>query len=419
MGTDAVTFLKVLAVFIAVVFAMKRRVPMGIALSAGGLAVALLMGKAPAWIAQRLAGGWNAVLFSEHTVQFVSALGMVVALSYVLDRAGQIERMTKAFRGCFRSPRVTLATLPAIIGLLPMPAGALFSAPMVEASAAGTALDNEDKALINYWYRHVWEYAWPLYPGVLFSAQLMHLDTRIVSMWQAPLCLAAIAGGFLFLRKASAPPAPREGPSRAAAAKDAVIVLLPFLVIFALHLVARLNIIVSVGSGLLVTCLWHAVAGAIGWKALLKTLFANKGVLDMMVMGYGAKIFGEMMAQSGAIGGITSLFQSMHLPVIVLAVALPMVVGFFAGMTIVYVMTTFPVILAYPGVGASPLGIMIVAFASGYCGTLRSPVPACLVVSAAYFKCDLAKPILRMIVPCLLLLGTALVMAFVYGRFHP
>ena len=414
----ALTFAKVAVVFVAVVWAMKRRVPMGLALSAGGLAIALLMGKPPAWIARELATGPEATLFSAHTCQFVAVMGMIVALSYVLDRSRQIERLTTAFRACFRSPRVTMSALPAIIGLLPMPGGALFSAPMVEAGATGTGLDREDKALINYWYRHVWEYAWPLYPGVLLGAQLMHLEVRTLSLAQLPLCAAAISGGFLFLRRAARPSAAREESPRGRAAIDVAAVLLPFALIFALHLAARLDIVIAVAAGLAFTSVAQLASRAIGTAALAKTLFANWGVLDMMLMGYGAKVFGDLLMRSGAIAGISDLFQSMHLPVLALAVAFPFVVGFFSGMTIVFVMTTFPVLLAYPGVNGHPLPVMVLAFAAGYCGTLMSPVHSCLVMSTKYFEADLVKPIRRMIVPCLLILATGVASMLVLRYLH-
>jgi hypothetical protein len=343
---------------------------------------------------------------------------MVVALSYVLERSGQIGRLTQAFRTCFRSPRVTLATLPAIIGLLPMPGGAHFSAPMVEASAAGTGLDAEDKALVNYWWRHVWEYSWPLYPGVLLSAQLMGVEARRVSLAQAPLCLAAIAGGWLILSRA-ATPAGTAGERRGRAALDAAIVLLPFFLVFVLHLGARLDLALSVGAGLGLAGAWNLAARSIGARALLKTIFANRGVLAMMLMGYGAKAFGELMERSGAIAGISGLFQSMAMPALALAVVLPLVVGFLGGMTIVFVMTTFPVLLAYPGVSAAPLPLLTLAFAAGFCGTLLSPVHSCLVMSTAYFKSDLLRPMRRMLVPCSLVLATGVALLFVYRRLSP
>jgi hypothetical protein len=416
---DLLTLGKVVLVFGAVVAAMKKRLmPLGLALAAGGAAIGLLMGKSPAWLAREVAGGLDSILFSRQTGDFVAVLGMIVALSYVLERAGQIERLTSSFRACVRNPRVTLATLPALIGLLPMPGGALFSAPMVEASAAGTGLDAEDKALVNYWYRHVWEYAWPLYPGVLFTAQLLGYEARTVAAAQAPLCLAALLAGGLFLRRAALPPDPRERAPRGRALRDAFVALLPLLVIFGLHLGARQGLVLSVAAGLALAAAWHRAAGNLGTGPLVRSVFVNAGVLDMMVLAYGAKIFGEVMERSGAIAGIAHLFQSLELPLLLLVVALPFSVGFFGGMTIVFVMTTFPVLLAYPEVAADRTAYISLAFAAGFSGTLLSPIHSCLVLSTRYFRSDLLGTIRRMVVPCLLVLATGAALLVLYKHLR-
>ncbi len=413
---DFLTFVKVSVVFVAVVFAMRKKVPIGLALFAGGLGAAFLMAKSPAWVARELTAGPEAILFSPHTRVFVSVMGLVVALSYVLDRSGQIARLTAAFRVCFRSPRWTLASLPAIMGLLPMPGGALFSAPMVESSAEGSALRPDDKSLVNYWYRHIWEYSWPLYPGILFSAQLMGMEVRTLSLYQAPLSLAAVLAGLHFLPRAAPPAAPEEGGHRVRGGLEAVVVLLPFFLIFVLYLALRLDLVLSVAAGFAAACLWHLAARNIAPRRLLKAVFANYGVLDMMLLGYGAKVFGELMMRSGAIDGISGFFQSMHLPVVVLAGILPLAVGFFSGSTIVYVMTTFPVLLAYPGAAGFPLPLLVFAFAAGFCGTLISPVHACLAMTNAFFKSDLVRVIRRMLVPCGIVLAAGLALMLLYGR---
>src|SRR5262245_23263268 len=153
---DALTFLKVVVVFVAVVWAIRKKFPIGLALSAGGAAIALLMGRTPGWIGWELARGEKPILFEPATGRFVAAMGLIVGLTMVMQASGEMARLTASFKAWFRRPRVVLAALPAIIGLLPMPGGALFSAPMVEQSA-GPSMGPEDKALVNYWYRHVWE----------------------------------------------------------------------------------------------------------------------------------------------------------------------------------------------------------------------------------------------------------------------
>jgi hypothetical protein len=126
----------------------------------------------------------------------------------------------------------------------------------------------------------------------------------------------------------------------------------------------------------------------------------------MMAMGFGAVIFAALMLDAKAVDGISRLFMSIGLPLALLAIVLPATVGFFSGMTIVYVSTTFPLLLGFPGVKENPLPVIALAFASGFCGMLVSPLHSCLVVSTRYFQTDVLGPIRRMAVPCLIILAT-------------
>ncbi len=55
------------------------------------------------------------------------------------------------------------------------------------------------KTRTNYWFRHVWEYWWPLYPGVILTFDLTGLQIWQLILVQAPVSLLAITGGYLFL----------------------------------------------------------------------------------------------------------------------------------------------------------------------------------------------------------------------------
>ncbi len=92
-----------------------------------------------------------------------------------------------------------MALLPALVGLLPMPDGALFSAPLVNDCDSPGAVLPLVKGRINYWFRHVWEYWWPLYGGVLLAVELSGLQIEHFVAAGVPITFFSIAGGWLFL----------------------------------------------------------------------------------------------------------------------------------------------------------------------------------------------------------------------------
>ena len=73
------------------------------------------------------------------------------------------------------NPKLALHFIPIVIGLVPMPAGALVSATASKDIAKRTNLSPEESTFINYWFRHLWEYWWPLYPGVLMAIAITGL----------------------------------------------------------------------------------------------------------------------------------------------------------------------------------------------------------------------------------------------------
>ena len=84
---------------------------------------------------------------------------------------------------------------------------------MVKTIGKSHHLTGATLSYINYWYRHIWEYWWPLYPGILLTTALADIDPWRLVLFTLPLTLIAIAIGYWPLRGHVM--APEGGPSRA------------------------------------------------------------------------------------------------------------------------------------------------------------------------------------------------------------
>jgi integral membrane protein (TIGR00529 family) len=411
---DPLPLVSVSLVFVLIVYVIRKRVPIGLALLGGGLLIGLLQAVPPLRIAS---DAWD-IFQSSKTAEFVGIIGCVMAITTVLSRAGQIDRLTKAFRRCFSSARASVAVLPAVIGLLPMPGGALFSAPMVKSGSEGLTMKPEAKSAANYWFRHIFEYSWPLYPSMILAAQVTGLELKWLALGQAPLTLvAAVAGAWFILRRVRGEPVAREA-GRFRAALDVFIVLLPIVVLITVHLATGWAVVWCVAIAMAFTILWHLAARNIGPAALLKGIFCSGEYLGMLVLGIGAKIFAEMMQRSGSIDGITAFFGALGLPVLLLVIVLPLVVGFFSGLNIVFVTTTYPILLGFglPEDTAGRLPYFVLAFAAGGCGTILTPLHACFTLTIAYFKADLLGTLRRFAPAAVLTLAAAVGLFFLYSE---
>ena len=175
----------------------RFRLQLSLSLLIGALVLGLWMGMGPR---QWLQAAFSSIT-AFRTVSLVLIVGLILVLSRIMDRAGQMQRLVDRFTQLTRDPRTVGSVMTAMIGLLPMPGGALFSAPLVESSLAGQNVSGEQKTLVNYWFRHVWEYWWPLYPGVVLAVALLKVETWHYMMFMAPLTLISVIAGIVFILK--------------------------------------------------------------------------------------------------------------------------------------------------------------------------------------------------------------------------
>jgi len=182
---------KVLFAFGVMLAGLRLRQPLWLSVLAGGLVLALSFHMTPLRWAEVVALS----VLQRETYFLMIILTLILFLSEVLEKSGQTRRLMHAATGYLSNPRLRLAFFPALVGLLPMPGGAVFSAPMVRDMAGGMGLKNRDTALINYWFRHLWELCWPLYPGIILASALSGVPLARLDPLHQPLHRRVHAAG--------------------------------------------------------------------------------------------------------------------------------------------------------------------------------------------------------------------------------
>ena len=311
-----------------------------------------------------------------------------------------------------------------MIGFLPMPGGALFSAPMVDSADPQRALSGLLKTQTNHWFRHIWEYWWPLYPGVILALELTRLEIWQFILVQLPVTLIAAGSGALFLLRRiprgergaennPSPPAP--GPRRSFLRLVAPILVV--VVVFALLQLLfpglrKVSRYVPMAAGLvlaLAVLQWQRrlllsawVQAVFSWRALQITL------LVVVVRLYGAVLEAPLPDGVFPVALLRSELALFGIPDALLIAFLPFIAGFTMGSTVGYVGATFPLALSLLGPSPS-LGRLaattVLAYGFGFMGELLSPVHICLVVTAEYFKIRLLRSLSSLIAPALLVLA--------------
>ena len=154
------------------------------------------------WMGLDIVALVKSVLISATRVQTIGLaliVGMILVMSKIMEESGHMDRLVKSLRSLTNDERTVGAVMSAMIGLLPMPGGALVSAPMVETSLSKHSIPGEQKTVLNYWFRHIWEFWWPLYPGVILAVALLEVETWNFMILMAPMTLVSIAAGILYI----------------------------------------------------------------------------------------------------------------------------------------------------------------------------------------------------------------------------
>ncbi len=405
-------FLKVLFAFVIMLIGMRFKVGLGLSILVGGLVLGLLFGMG--------FGEWASVgvlsLTQEKFLFLAMIVGQILILSDAMERSGQSKRLMDALSGYLTSPRLRLIFFPALIGLLPMPGGAVFSAPMVKTVSEDMRIKNRDRALVNYWFRHVWEMIWPLYPAIILTVALA--DITLIELlsysWSgAPVML--IIGWFFFLRpgvlgEGELMPTPIvTNLSKRAVFKEGLPLLVAIggaigfetaIAAFAPGVDFEWGVVVALFLG--VACVM-AQNTQLGVKFLGRVL-ASKGLRSMIFVIVAIFIFKDIMQAAGVIdemsrvaGGKAALFAS--------AIFLPFFVGMVSGISVAFVGATFPLligVLNMLGMQDQIVPYMVLGIFAGFSGVMVSPIHICFILTCEFFNCDLGRTWRMLVMPCVI-----------------
>jgi hypothetical protein len=404
-------------IFVLILLMIKRKWSLGNAFLAGSIGLGIVFGMAPLAIARSVC----MALVHPKTLSLALVVSLILVLSHCLENSGQMARLLDRFKGLIRNPRVNLVTFPALIGLLPMPGGAIFSAPMVKTLGQDHKLTPAHLSYTNYWFRHIWEYWWPLYPGILLTTALANVDLWQIVAYTGPLTLVALAAGYWPLRGLiSAPVTTLSQKTALPFFKELTPIV--FVIVFGLILgfffswlftPPLLSIAKELGliMALLISIFWVWQANQMDFTARW-AIVKNPALLKMIYMVAAILIFKGILEDSQAVAQVSREMLRWNMPLLPIVMLLPFLVGAVAGITIAFVGTTFPILISLidtMGNNALLLPYLMLALATGFAGVLLSPLHLCFLLSNEYFRTTLIPVYKLMTVPLISLLVGAVV----------
>ena len=403
-------FLVVIAAMILIVVLLRFKVLIGPAILSGGLLIWLFESRSfeKLWIA------FTETLTMQRTWDLLLCLYFVMCLEVELRKSGSLHGMVVTLRNIFSSNKVTLAFMPAFLGLLPSLGGARFSAPIVQEASEGIAVDDEQKSAINLWFRHIFEFSNPLMPGVILACGIANVsigDLIDQVGWVTILCFVL---GWIFLiiplKITDLEKATNTQHDRTIDWKSLVLAFGPIVTSFLL--IVAFNVQAALAMGLVVVAfipLYFWFKRPISVKSVFTESLDKKLFFKVVCILY----FIQLLTVIGTLDEIVSVFNNSSLPQAVIIACLSFIFGVMTGMGQGYIAIVMPIVaLMAPG----NIVLVGIAMVYGMAGQMVTPTHLCILVTVEYFKCRLWKTIGKCGV--LSLLMVLIFSAWTYWRYY-
>jgi uncharacterized protein len=389
--------------FIIVIFLIRKKFNFGLSLILGSLIIGIFSLKEiqvidiPKSIIQASIYNFQTEQIYTYTVELALLMTLIYTLARLMQETGAITRLINSFRPIF-SKGGTLGVIPALYGLMPVPGGALFSAPLIDEEGEKYKLNKNQKNYLNVWFRHIW---FPIYPVssamiLICSVEFSNIELLSLILANIPAFLTTIIIGLFFLKKFIKvnPEEIKNNHNN----KDLVgfkFLLVPIipLITYAFLWFFEVSQIRAFLIGVIISIFTVYFLTKISFEKFVE-LVKTSLTLKLALAIFGIMIFREMITVSGADKVISDLITLSHIPTISMVVLIPLILGFLTGYNLGAVALSYPIVQPFfpqPLDSIALLGFTSLIFISALVGYLISPIHLCNVLSSDYLKTDTTR----------------------------
>jgi len=396
---------------VCILVLLRFKVHPGPAIFAGALILSLLVLPVQSFPYLLYEALWTegVPLGDQQTLKLLIVIASALTLSSLMEEKGLLANLAVAMESI--GSRLAVHVVPAVIGLVPLPGGALVSATSVQGLIKRLDLAPEQSTFINYWFRHLWEFSMPTYTTIIITSILLGVSMLSVVRTLAPMTgISIICGGIVSYWILRNKGYKTEGASPLKIAASFIKSAWPILLLVPTILLG-LNPMIVFPVTLLLLALQQRVNGQEIWKALKYGL--NYKILFLL---YSVMLFKVIIEEADAAGSLILDMQAIGLPPVLILAFLPLLIGIATGISMAFVGIALPLLLPYIVLDSGISGpALLLAFTSGMMGILVSPLHLCLILSSEYFGAKLSSVYKYVIPPVLAIEAIAVVIYLTTG----
>ncbi len=328
--------------------------------------------------------------FADPSVLLIAfVVGIIPLIGGALEESGEMDRLVANMR---MGKRLFFAISPAMLGMLPMPGGALLSAPLIE--RGGKGVPSGVKAAGNVWFRHAFLLVYPLGSSLIASSKIASIGLYQAILFLFPAFLLTVAiGYFIMLRQVGGRMDYEEKFSLSGLLVPLGIILaapvIDIVMKSTLHLThPEIGTAVGVSVSLLLAMGIGRIRGR-QFSAIAAKMRPWKYALIILAMFLFLNVF--------KLSGSPELLADLNMPPVLLCIVIGFVLGMITGRIQAPIAIVVPIFVTAHG--AISLPAFAVTYFAIYLGYVISPVHPCVSVSMEYFSISMSTFLRRMALP--------------------
>jgi len=364
-------------------------------------------------------------------IELAILMTLIFILAKLMQETGAIKKLIDSLRSIFSKGGI-LGIIPAVYGLMPVPGGALFSAPMIDEEGQKYGLDKNKKNFLNVWFRHIWFPIYPISSAMITLILLSNtyaieqnlgitIDISFLMLANIPAFIAMILIGFFYLRK-YIKKSDKKIEKTKRDTSGLIYILPPILPLFFYIVLMNFGFTEyrAFLIGILFSILLLYFLVKIKKEEYIK-LIKKSFTINLALAIFGIMIFREIIEASGASNEIANLIGCMPIPSITMVILIPLILGVLTGYNLGAIGLSFPIVSVFfpcPINLVTLVGYISLIFISSLVGYLISPIHLCNVLSSDYLKTDTTR-MYKMYIPaslfvliCQIIVISAIVIIF-------
>ncbi|MCF7792747.1 MAG: DUF401 family protein [Candidatus Cloacimonetes bacterium] len=301
--------------------------------------------------------------------------------------------------------QVFLGLSPALMGILPIPGGALLSAPML--IRAGEDISDDHYAAINVWFRHILILIYPL--GALLPASKMAgLNIYSIILFILPAFFLLFFLGYFFFLRSIKGDMPRPQKLNISKLLVPLIIILTAPIIHItlsnLGMMDEISLLIGISSSLILT----AIIGKLNFTDF-KTIFQKMRPWKYFLIIIGVFLFLHVFQASPVSEEISKIVFSKSFLIIFIGAFLSLATG----RVQLPISILIPIYIStYGAAELTPLAFAIM-YVAVYIGYMISPVHPCVSVSIEFYGAKYKDFAGKLLLPSLIGFGCSYIAALV------